>query len=88
MITLMIMTTIILMIQIMIILVSVMRGRPEGYPTGVCEINTSRCRLCFQRPDPAPLISKLTPRYPAAADKTSVFISQTNCTHFTHVREH
>ena len=27
----------------------------------------SRCRWCFQCPDPAPLVSKLTPRYPTAA---------------------
>ena len=30
--------------------------------------HSSRCRWCFQCPDPAPLISKLTPRYPTAAN--------------------
>ena len=36
-----------------------------------CRINkhSSRCRLCFQSSDPAPRISKLTQRYPAAAHK-------------------
>ena len=31
--------------------------------------HSSRCRWCFLCPDPAPLISKLTPRYPTAANK-------------------
>ena len=36
-----------------------------------CRINkhSSRCRLCFESTDPAPLISKLTQIYPAAANK-------------------
>ena len=36
-----------------------------------CRINThsSRCRLCFESSDPAPLISKLTQRCPAAANQ-------------------
>ena len=36
-----------------------------------CRINkhSSRCRLCFESSDPAPLISKLTQIYPAAANK-------------------
>ena len=36
-----------------------------------CRINqhSSRCRQCFESSDPAPPISKLTQRYPAAANK-------------------
>ena len=36
-----------------------------------CQINkhSSRCRLCIESSDPAPLISKLTQRCPAAANQ-------------------
>ena len=42
-----------------------------------CRINkhSSRCRLCFESSDPAPLISKLKQIYPAAANKVSVYLS-------------
>ena len=44
-----------------------------------CRINehSSRCCLCFESSDPAPLISRLTQRYPAAANKHDIcFIRQ------------
>ena len=42
-----------------------------------CRMNkhSSRCRLCFESSGPAPLISKLTQRYPTAANKMSVDLS-------------
>ena len=43
--------------------------------------HSSRCRLYFQLQDPAPLVSMLTQRYTRAANQTTVFISQTDCTH-------
>ena len=35
--------------------------------------HSSRCRLCFESSDPAPLISKLTQRCPPAANKSECF---------------
>ena len=42
-----------------------------------CRINkhSSRCRLCFESFDPAPLISKFTQRYPAAANTNECLLS-------------
>ena len=53
-----------------------------------CRTNkhSSRCRLCFESSDPAPLISKLTQRCPAAANISKCY--PTDCTHLCHVREH
>ena len=49
--------------------------------------HSSRCRACFLCPDPATLISKLTPRHPTAANRNERIL-QTDCTHFAHVREY